>query len=268
MAYGRTLHPNAPFTPEGRRRMVACVLDDGWSVTATAERFQVDPKTVRKWRDRYLAEGVDGLCDRSSRPHTSPNRTRRQLRRRVCRIRKKRRRGADHIAYEVGLATSTVRNILTQAGLGRLDRGDRATDTEPVRRYQRDTPGELIHVDIKKLAGIPDGGAGRPGRIGLKPAARSNGSTAFSSRNGPTSGPGDQTSNAPAPMKDSSTSTITTDPTDRSDGPPPSASSRTTSPKSTSSGRCIMVGAVTAILEVFGVCEQGEGSEIDPVGAA
>ncbi|MEE8485053.1 MAG: helix-turn-helix domain-containing protein [Acidimicrobiia bacterium] len=50
MAYGRTLHPNAPFTPEGRRRMVACVLDDGWSVTATAERFQVDAKTVRKWR--------------------------------------------------------------------------------------------------------------------------------------------------------------------------------------------------------------------------
>jgi transposase InsO family protein len=76
----------------------------------------------------------------------------------VCRIRKKRRWGADHIAYEVGLATSTVQNILNRAGLGRLDRGDRATDTEPVRRYQRDTPGELIHVDIKKLAAIPDGG--------------------------------------------------------------------------------------------------------------
>jgi len=158
MSYGRTLHPNAPFSPEGRRRMVACVLEDGWSVTATAERFQVDPKTVRKWRDRYVADGLEGLVDRSSRPHRSPNRTRRQIRRRVCRMRKKRRWGADHIAYEVGLAASTVQNILNQAGMGRLDWGDRATNTEPVRRYQRDTPGELIHVGIKKLAGIPDGG--------------------------------------------------------------------------------------------------------------
>ena len=66
MAYGRTIHPNAPLTPEGRRRMVACVLDDAWTVTATAERFQVDAKTVRKWRDRYLVDGVDGLVDRSS----------------------------------------------------------------------------------------------------------------------------------------------------------------------------------------------------------
>ena len=168
MAYGRTVHPNAPLTPEGRRRMVACVLDDGWTVTATAERFQVDAKTVRKWRDGYLADGVEGLVDRSSRPHRSPNRTRRQVRRKVCRIRKKRRWGADHIAHEVGLATSTVQNILVQAGYGRLDRGDRATNTEPVRRYQRDTPGELIHVDIKKLAGIPDGGGWRTRGRGYK----------------------------------------------------------------------------------------------------
>ena len=154
-------HPNAPLTPVGRRRMVACVLDQGWTVTATADRFQVDAKTVRKWRDRYLAEGEAGLQDRSSRPLQSPNRTPRQMRRKVCRIRKKRRWGADHIAFEVGLAASTVQNILNQAGLGRLDRGDRATDREPVHRYQRETPGELIHVDIKKIAGIPDGGGWR-----------------------------------------------------------------------------------------------------------
>ena len=73
-------------------------------------------------------------------------------------LRKKRRWGADHIGFKVGLAGSTVQNILNSAGLGRLDRGDRATDTKPVRRYQRDTPGELIHVDIKKLAAIPPGG--------------------------------------------------------------------------------------------------------------
>ena len=154
-------HPNAPLTPEGRRRMVRCVVERGWTVEATASRFQVDAKTVRKWRDRFLTEGAAGLVDRSSRPHRSPNRTPRRLRRRVLRLRLKRRWGADHIGFEVGLAASTVQGILNAAGCGRLDRGDRATDRRPVRRYQRDMPGELIHVDIKKLAGIPDGGGWR-----------------------------------------------------------------------------------------------------------
>jgi transposase InsO family protein len=141
--------------------MVGCVIDQGWTIEATAQRFQVDAKTVRKWRDRFLAEGVTGLRDRSSRPHRSPKRSPRPLRRRVITLRRKRRWGADHIAFEVGLAASTVQNILHGAGLGRLDRGDRATNTRPPRRYQRDTPGELIHVDVKKLAGIPDGGGWR-----------------------------------------------------------------------------------------------------------
>jgi len=138
--------------------MVECVLERGWSIEATAERFQVDAKTVRKWRDRFLAEGLEGLKDRSSRPRRSPMRTPRRCRRAVVRLRKKHRWGADHIAHETGLAASTVQSILNAAGLGRLDRGDRATNREPVRRYQRDLPGELIHVDVKKVAGIPDGG--------------------------------------------------------------------------------------------------------------
>ncbi len=161
MSHARSQHPNAPFTPEGRRRMVDCVLVRHWTIEATAERFQVDAKTVRKWRDRFLAEGPAGLRDRSSRPHSSPNRTPRSIRRQVIRLRKKRRKGAAWIAFQVGLAASTVQNILNQAGLGRLDRGDRATATEPVRRYQRERPGELIHVDIKKLARIPAGGGWR-----------------------------------------------------------------------------------------------------------
>lgn len=160
MSHGRSVHPKAPLTVEGRRRMVRCVTDRGWSITATAERFQVDPKTVRKWRDRFLAEGEAGLEDRSCRPRRSPNRTPRRIRRRVIELRRRRRWGADHIAHEVGLAASTVQSILTRAGLGRLDRGDRATKA-PVQRYQRDTPGELIHVDIKKLARIPPGGGWR-----------------------------------------------------------------------------------------------------------
>ena len=68
MAHARSRHPYAPLTPQGRRRMVACVLDRGWSIEATADRFQVDAKTVRKWRDRFVAEGPEGLLDRSSRP--------------------------------------------------------------------------------------------------------------------------------------------------------------------------------------------------------
>lgn len=161
MAHARRQHPNAPLTPEGRRRMVACVIGQRWTIAATAERFQVDAKTVRKWRDRFLAEGEPGLSDRSSRPSRSPNRTPRSCRRRVIRLRRRRRWGADRIAFEVGLAASTVQRILRAEGLGRLDRGDRATDRGPVRRYQRDQPGELIHVDIKKLAAIPPGGGWR-----------------------------------------------------------------------------------------------------------
>ncbi|HKE75948.1 MAG TPA: leucine zipper domain-containing protein, partial [Acidimicrobiales bacterium] len=117
--------------------MVACVLERGWTIEATAARFQIDAKTVRKWRDRFLAEGVSGLFDRSSRPHRCPARTSRACRRLVIRLRRQRRWGADRVAHEVGLAASTVQHILRVAGLGRLDRGDRASAVDPVRRYQR-----------------------------------------------------------------------------------------------------------------------------------
>jgi transposase-like protein len=127
--------------------MVDCVLQRRWTIEMTAERFQVDAKTVRKWRDRFIAEGADGLLDRSSRPHRSPNRTTTERRDEVLRLRREHRWGADHIAHETGLAASTVQNILNAAGCGRLDRGDRTV--EPVVRYQRDRPGELIHVDVK-----------------------------------------------------------------------------------------------------------------------
>ena len=151
--------------------MVECVLVKGWSIEQTAERFQVDAKTVRKWVDRYETEGEAGLEDRSSRPHRSPNRTPRHRRRQCIRLRKRHRWGADHIAHETGLAASTVQNILNAAGLGRLDSGDRANQ-EPVQRYVRDRPGELIHVDVKKLAGIPDGGGWWLHGRGKTPARR------------------------------------------------------------------------------------------------
>lgn len=159
MAHARSQHPNAVMTPRGRERMVRCVLEGRWTIEMTAERFQVDAKTVRKWRDRFLAEGPAGLLDRSSRPHRCPTRTAGALRRRVLQLRRQHRWGADHIAHELGLAASTVGSILRAEGMGRLDRGDRATAA--VLRYQRDHPGELIHVDVKKIGAIPDGGGWR-----------------------------------------------------------------------------------------------------------
>jgi transposase InsO family protein len=174
VSHARSQHPNAVLTPKGRKRMVDCVLKRGWTIEATAERFQVDAKTVTKWRNRFLAEGFAGLEDRSSRPHRSPNKTPESQCRRVIELRKKRRWGAEHIGHELRLAPSTVQSILNRAGLGRLDRGDRATASGPVHRYQRDRPGELVHVDVKKLAGIPDGGGWRihgrldgPGHTGV-----------------------------------------------------------------------------------------------------
>lgn len=160
MTHARSQHPNAALTPLGRRKMVTCVIDRGWTIEQTAERFHVDAKTVRKWRDRFCVEGEPGLLDRSSRPHRSPNATPQSCRRLIIELRQQRRWGAAHIGFEVDRAASTVQNILRGEGLGRLDSGDRATKP-PVVRYQRDRPGELVHVDIKKLARIPDGGGWR-----------------------------------------------------------------------------------------------------------
>jgi transposase InsO family protein len=164
VSHPRSQHPNAVLTPVGRRKMVDCVLNRRWTIEATAERFQVDAKTVRKWRDRFVAEGEAGLLDRSSRPLSSPNQTPERRRRQVVQLRKQRRWGAEHIAAEVGLASSTVQSILRSEGLGRLDRGDRATDGESKpkpQRYERERPGELAHVDVKKIAAIPAGGGWR-----------------------------------------------------------------------------------------------------------
>jgi transposase InsO family protein len=169
--HARTQHPNAVMTPTGRERMVACVVVDGWTIEQTAERFQVDAKTVRKWRDRFLAEGFDGLFDRSSRPHHSPNRTPDDQRATIIELRRCRRWGADHIAAETGLAASTIQGVLRSAGLARLDVGDRAT-AGPPQRYQRDRPGELVHADVKKLGGIPDGGGWKIHGRGRAPRAK------------------------------------------------------------------------------------------------
>jgi transposase InsO family protein len=112
------------------------------------------------WWRRYQEEGVDGLEDRSSRPHHSPNQLKRRLERRVVSLRRNRGLGPARIAGIVGLHASTTHRVLVRHRLNRLDHLDRLT-REPIRRFEMKRPGELVHVDIKKLGRIPKGGGWR-----------------------------------------------------------------------------------------------------------
>jgi transposase InsO family protein len=154
------VHRNAPLSETGRLRLARCVVDDRWPLRRAAERFQVSPTTAARWAARYRAAGPAGMADRSSRPHASPARTPRRIERRVVGLRVGRRLGPARIAFRLGLHASTVHAILARYRCPRLAHLDRATGV-PVRRYEREKPGELVHVDVKKLGNIPDGGGHR-----------------------------------------------------------------------------------------------------------
>jgi len=151
-------HPNAALTPRHRLKVARLVVDDGWPISEVAARFQVSWPTVKRWVDRY-ANG-DSMHDRSSRPNTSPNKTRMATTKRCVSLRLRLREGPVQLASRLGIAPSTVHRILTTARLNRLAYVDRATG-EPVRRYEHDYPGSLVHVDVKKPRNIADGGAWR-----------------------------------------------------------------------------------------------------------
>ena len=156
-------HANAPLTPEGRRRLAHLVVEEGWPMRRAAERFQVSPATASRWVGRYRAG--QPMEDRSCRPHHSPGRLARRTERRVIALRLNRRWGPHRIAYHLGLARSTVGRILARYNMPRLREVDQATGLavrrpEPV-RYEKTSPGELVHLDIKKLGRIPDGGGWR-----------------------------------------------------------------------------------------------------------
>jgi transposase InsO family protein len=150
-------HRNAPLTETGRLRLARCVVEDGWPLRRAAERFQVSPTTAQRWADRYRDLGERGMSDRSSRPHHSPRRTPTRTERRIVKVRVLRRWGPARIAYLLGLNPATVHRVLTRYRLARLTHLDRTTG-QVIRHYERDRPGELVHVDIKKLGNIPDGG--------------------------------------------------------------------------------------------------------------
>lgn len=156
-------HANAPLTPEGRRRLALLITRDGWSLRRAAERFQCSPATAKRWVDRCRA-GLP-LTDRSSKPLTSPNQLPRTTERRIVALRFTRRWGPHRIAYHLQLHRSTVGRVLTRYGMPKLTNIDQATGL-PVRkpkpkRYEVASPGQLVHVDIKKQGRIPDGGGWR-----------------------------------------------------------------------------------------------------------
>ncbi|WP_406479835.1 IS481 family transposase [Streptomyces platensis] len=151
------IHRNAPLTPTGRLRLARCVVDDGWPLRRAAERFQVSHTTAARWAGRYQLHGRAGMKDHSSRPHHQPHRTSAAVEDNIVRMRREHRIGPLRLAARAGVAASTAHRILTRHGLPPLAAVDRATG-EPVRRYERARPGELVHIDVKKLGRIPDGG--------------------------------------------------------------------------------------------------------------
>jgi transposase-like protein len=148
------LHANARTCPHSRRLAVERVTREGWTLAAAAEAAGVSVRTVSKWLRRYRDEGEQGLLDRCSAPLSVPLRTDEARIAMIACLRRLRMTGAE-IAETLGMPVSTVSGILTRTGLGKLWRLE---PLEPPNRYEKQRPGELVHVDVKKLGRI-----GRPG---------------------------------------------------------------------------------------------------------
>jgi transposase InsO family protein len=148
------------LTPRQRLRLARQVVDEGWSVSAAAVFFRVSYPTAAKWARRFVELGPEGMVDRSSRPHSHPNRTPQPVVKKIVHLRIKKRLGPVQIAGRLGLPASTVHAVLVRCHLNRLTHIDVKTG-EPARRYEHEKPGSLIHVDVKKLGNIPAGGGWR-----------------------------------------------------------------------------------------------------------
>ena len=143
------LHANAALTLNQRRRLARRVVEKGWSIKAAAGAGETSERTATKWVTRYRAEGELGFLDRSSAPKRVANRTPEDRVQVITALRRLRFSGPE-IAELLGMALSTVSAVLGRIGMGRLGR----LGLEPARRYERSRPGELIHVDVKKLGRI------------------------------------------------------------------------------------------------------------------
>jgi transposase InsO family protein len=150
------LHANAALSLNKRRQLARRVVEERWTVTEAAEAAEVSVRCARKWVGRYRAEGDLGLLDRSSVPVLVANRTPEDRIEAIAALRRLRFTGPE-IAELLLMAVSTVSGILTRIGMGKLGR----LGLEPARRYERERPGELVHLDVKKLGRIKDGAGKR-----------------------------------------------------------------------------------------------------------
>ncbi len=150
-------HSNAALTPRARLRLV---VDHGWPIARAAERYDVSWKTADKWAERYRDQGAAGMVDRSSAPRRQPHRTPPRVVRRIVSLCRRHRLGPVAIGDLLGMPASTVHAVLVRCRLNRLSHIDRVTG-EPIRRYEHERSGDLIHVDVKKLGKVPDGGGWR-----------------------------------------------------------------------------------------------------------
>jgi len=161
------VHANAPLTAEGRRRLVARVLDEGRPLAHVAAESRLARATVRKWVGRFRAEGGAALADRSSRPHRSPTRTDPAVVARIEKLRRDRKLPPRLIVAELAgdgieVSTATVHRWLRKLGISRLrDLDVTGNSHRQVRRIITDRPGQLVHLDVKKIGAIPTGGGWR-----------------------------------------------------------------------------------------------------------
>lgn len=154
------VHANAVLTPRGRLMLARRVVEEGWPIVRAAEHFHVSWRTAQRWASRYAAMGAAGMTDRSSRPHHCPNRTPAPVVRRIVELRWRHRLSPMAIASRLSMPASTVHAVLVRCRLNRLSHIDIRTG-EPIRRYEHGHPGAMLHVDVKKLGNIPDGGGWR-----------------------------------------------------------------------------------------------------------
>ena len=152
-------HRNARLTEFGRLLLVRRITELGWPPALAAESLGVSRATAYKWLGRYRTEGPAGLADRSSRPRRCPHALSASQVRRVLAARRRRRQGPHRLGYHLGMPRSTVYGVLRRHHMSRLADTDRTSGV--VIRYERERPGELVHLDVKKLGRIPDGGGHR-----------------------------------------------------------------------------------------------------------
>jgi len=165
-------HRRARLTPFGRLLLVTRILEEGWSVAAAAESMGISRATAHRWLRRFREEGPSGLEDRSSAPHRCPHALAPREVRRIVRGRRRLKLGPNRLGPQLGYPRSTVHAVLRR----RACRGSRTwTDPQPS-RYERDRPGELVHIDVKKLGRVPAGGGHKlRGRAAARPNHRGDG---------------------------------------------------------------------------------------------